>query len=144
SHHLHRWPWKMRTVAVIVRARWDQLDRVAAKDRQVAKVLLPDGQVPGVVRIALGAIAELVSAQRVLGRGRDVQTVVHAYTAALQVKLAQQPPDPEQYPARIVADHEDHRVGLAMLDRHLVTLRPAHTAHRPEILRVGSSKALER
>ena len=68
-HHLHRRPREVRAVGIVVRAGRNQLDGIAAEDRQVAEVLLPDRQVPGVVGIGLGAVAELVAAQRILGGG---------------------------------------------------------------------------
>ena len=39
-------------------------------------VLLPLGQIPGVVTIGFWPVAELMTAQRILGRRRDVHFVV--------------------------------------------------------------------
>src|SRR5439155_20380372 len=94
-------------------ARRDQLDGVRAEHRQVTDVLLPEGEIPAVIRIGFGSIAELVAAKFKFG-GRDkLRMFNQRYLAARQVHLAQQPADAEQYPARIVANDEHRRRGSA-------------------------------
>src|SRR5947209_4508102 len=94
----------MGAVGIVIGARRDQLDSVRAEHSQVTDVLVPKGQIPTVVRIGLGSIAELVAAKFKF-RGRDkLRMVNQRYLAARQVHLAQQPADAEQHPARIVAD----------------------------------------
>ena len=55
----------MRAIGVVIRARRDHLDGIGAEDREIADVVLPLGQVPGIIRVGLGPIAELVPAERV-------------------------------------------------------------------------------
>src|SRR5438128_9863012 len=98
----------MRTVGIVIRARRDQLDRVGAEHGQVADVLLPEREIPAVVRIRLGSIAELMAANGVLGGGSNAEIVGKGYLASSQMHFAQQPADAKQHSARIVADNK-HR-----------------------------------
>src|SRR5438445_13732447 len=97
----------MRTISVIVGARRDQLDGIAAENGQVAKILLPNGEVPGIIGIAFGAVTELMSAQGILGSAGDVEIVAYGDAAPLQVKFAQQSADTEQNPARVIANDKN-------------------------------------
>ena len=115
----------MRTVGIIIRTGWNQLNGIAAKHRQVAEVLLPGGQVPGVVRVALGAIPQLVPAQRILGSGGDIQLVPQAHSPPPHSQLAEQISDAEQNAALIVAKHHHRRIVLRLPDAQPVTLRCA-------------------
>ena len=67
GHHLQLRQWEMGAVAGVVRARRDELDGVAAEDGQVAIILLPLREVPGVVAIGLRSIAQLMAAQWIRG-----------------------------------------------------------------------------
>src|SRR6266566_2625611 len=118
----------MRTVGIVIRAGRNQLDCVAPENGEVAIVLLPDRQVPGVVRMSLGPVTELMAAQGIPGRGGNVQMIVHRHAASLHVKLAQQSADAEQNAPRIVADDEDDWVELFSLDRNLIAFRTAGAA----------------
>ena len=51
---------KVGTVRGIVGARWDQFHAVGSKYRQFADVAFPLRKVPGVVRVGLGPIAQLM------------------------------------------------------------------------------------
>ena len=126
DHHLHLRQWEMRAVGRVVGARRQQLDRVGAEDRQVADVLLPHRHRPGVVRIRLRAIAELMSAQAVLRSAGDVQNSRDEHPPPGDSQLAQQPTDAEQHSARIVAgDHDDWRFGVD--DAKAITLGGVET-----------------
>src|SRR5207245_10075371 len=78
------------------------------------------------VGITLGPIAELMSAQRVFRCAGDLQIVVHAHTPVLETKFAQQSPDAEQHPARIIADGKHHGVGPPVPDRKSTRLNSSH------------------
>ena len=69
GHHPQRRQRKVRAVGVVIRAGRDQFNRVGAKDDQIPIVLLPGGQVPGVVGMCLRTVTELMPAQWV-ARGR--------------------------------------------------------------------------
>ncbi len=133
----------MRTVAVIVRARRDQLDGVATEDDEVAEVLLPRGQVPGVVGMGLGPVAELMPTQRILGRGGDVQFIREGRTAALHVQFAQQSANAKQHAARIVTDDEYPRTRRAALDAEPVAFGATGFPHRQQFLGIGAGEFRE-
>src|SRR5713226_7351747 len=97
----------MRTLSLIIGARWYQFDCVAAEDGEVAKVLLPSGQVPGIVGIAFGPVTELMSAQQ---------------SAA-----------PEQHSPCVIANDEDRRTALPAPDTHPITLRSTDRADRLQL-----------
>src|SRR5438105_2233419 len=112
----------MQAVCRIVGAGRDQFNRIAAEHREIAKILLPDRQVPRIVGVAFGTIAELMTAERILWRGGDIETVIHFDAVALHVELAQQSTDSKENAAGIVADDEEHRVGSAGFKREMITL----------------------
>ena len=93
----------MRAVGGIVGARRDQFDGVAAEDRQIADVLLEDGDGPGVIGVRFRAVAQLVAAQRVARRARFREAIGKLDRAASDAQFAQQPADAEQDAARVVA-----------------------------------------
>src|SRR6266567_6842181 len=123
----------MRTLSFIIGARWYQFDCVAAEDGKVAKVLLPGGQVPGIVGIAFGPVTELMSAQRVLGGGSHVQFLGQRHTPAPHLKFAQQSADPEQPSPCVIADDEDRRTALPAPDAHPIALRSTDRVNRPQL-----------
>jgi hypothetical protein len=57
----------MGAVGRVVGTGRDELDGIGAEDGQLADVPVPLSQVPGVVGVGLGQLAELVAAQRVPG-----------------------------------------------------------------------------
>src|ERR1044071_9746357 len=59
-HHWHRRERKMRTCGVVIRARRNEFDSVAAEDGEIANVLLPNGKAPRIVRMSLRPLSELV------------------------------------------------------------------------------------
>ena len=73
AQHLQRREGKMRAGFGIVRTRRNQLHRVAAKDGQVANILLPDSQIPRVIRMGLGTITELMPAKLVSWSAGDFE-----------------------------------------------------------------------
>ena len=99
----------MRAVGVIVGTGRDQLDGIGAEDRQLADVALPLGQVPGVVRVGLGTIAELMTAERILGCRGQVEPLRQRHLARAHAQRAQEPADAEEHPAGIVADDQHRR-----------------------------------
>ncbi len=62
----------MRAIGKIVRARRNQFDRVGTEHRQIANVLIPCRNGPGIIGIGFRAIAKLMAAQAIGGSGRDV------------------------------------------------------------------------
>ncbi len=108
----------MRTVRVVVGTRRNELDRIAAEDGQVADVLLPLGQVPGIVGIRFGPIAKLMTANRHGRRGRHLQRSRQHDPIARHLEGAKQFPNAEENTARIVAGNENHRASI------LCRLRP--------------------
>ena len=143
-HHFHRRAREMRTVRVIIRTWRDQLDGVAAEDGEVAIVLFPDGQIPGVIGMGFRPVTELMAAQRIFGRGGNIHVVVHRHATALHVQFAQQPPDAEHQPARIVADDKDRRTRRPASDTKPVALGPDRGAHREKLLGVGPGELAQR
>src|SRR5258706_1479812 len=128
----------MRAVGVIVRAGWYQLDGIAAKDSQVAKVLLPHRQIPGIVRIAFWTEPQLMSAQREPGCAGDGQIIIHGRTATLHVHFPKQSADAEKNTPRIVSDDIDRRVWASTIDENLVTLRARRFRQRFQGRGVGA------
>ena len=111
----HRRQRKVRAVACVVAARRNQLDGVAAEHGQVAIVLLPLAQVPGVVTVGLRPIAELMPAQRISGRAGFAPAVGDARGAALHPHLAQQTSDPEKHPAVVVPPGCEYRIARDLM-----------------------------
>ena len=71
--------------------------------------------VPGVVRIGLGAIAKLVPAQRVFGGRRELDAVWKLRPAESEVQLAQQAADAKEHAAVVVADDRHDRGGAGFV-----------------------------
>ena len=109
GHHLDLRAGEVGAVGGVVGARGDQLDGVGAEDREVADVLLPLREVPGVVRVRLRPVAELVPPDRHLGRGLDPEPVREEHPPARHPQLAEQPADAEEDASGVVAGDEDHR-----------------------------------
>ncbi len=107
DHHLHGRQRKVRAVGGIVGARRDQLDGVGAEDDEVANVLLPHGDGPAIVGVGLGAVAQLVAAQGVPGRGGEAQIVGRIHGVAVHVQVAEQGAGAEERAAGVVAHHQD-------------------------------------
>ena len=80
----------MRAVRVVVRARRNKFNQVAAEKRQFADVLVPHRYRPAVVGIGFGAIAELVAAQGVLGRGLPYRECGHFHFQPRHAQRAQE------------------------------------------------------
>jgi hypothetical protein len=110
-------------VGVVVRARGDQFDGVGAEDSEVAEIALPLVEVPAVVGVGLGAIAQLVPAQGMARRGREPESRREEDPPPRHPQLAEQPPDAEEHAAWVVADDEDRAVVLRGQDP--VALRAA-------------------
>ncbi len=98
GHHLQGRPGEMRAVGVVVGAGRDQLDGVGAEERQLADVTLPLRQVPGVVGIRLGTIAELVAAERVLRRRGQIEPLRQRHLARAQAESRRSRPTPKSTP----------------------------------------------
>ena len=109
GHHLDLRAGEVGAVRGVVGARGDQLDGVGAEDGEVADVPLPLREVPGVVRVRLRPVAELVPADRHLGRGLDPEPVREEHPPARHPQLAEQPADAEEDASGVVAGDEDHR-----------------------------------
>ena len=52
----------MRAVVFVIRPRGNQFDRIGAKDGQIAVVLFPLLDIPGIVRIGFLTVAQLMPA----------------------------------------------------------------------------------
>src|SRR5213076_107606 len=114
----------VRTGGGVIRARRDQFDGVATEDNEVSNILLPSRDIPSVIRIGLGPVTELVSAQPVSWRGCDVEIVRQRDGAGFQAQAAEQMSDAEQHAARVIADDENHRSAFALFDANPVTFTP--------------------
>ena len=112
-HHFQGRQREVRAVGRVIGARRDQLDGVGAEDGQVADVSLPLSGVPGVVGIGLGAIAELVPAERIFGGGCQVESAGQTRAAATKPQLAEKPAHAEENSALIIADHRQDRRSVA-------------------------------
>ena len=73
DHHFQRRSWKMKAVGIVVRSRRNQLNGVGSKCNQVAIILLPLVDIPGIVGICFGAIAKLVTANLGFWRRNNFQ-----------------------------------------------------------------------
>src|SRR4029077_15942806 len=109
-------------IGSVVGARWYEFDGVAAEHGEVAVILLPSGQIPSVIGVALGAIAELVSAQRVFGGRSHIQVIVHGHTARAHLQLTEQSADAEQDAPGIMADDINYGARSIPPNAKLVTL----------------------
>ncbi len=107
DHHLHRRQGKVRAVGGIVGTRRDEFDGVGAEDGQVADVAFPHGDAPAVVGVGLGAVAQLMAAQRILGRGAEIERAGQSNGIATHLECAQQAADAEQHAALVVAGDLD-------------------------------------
>ena len=83
----------MRTVGGIVGPRRDELDRIGPKNREIANVLLPDGQGPAVEGVRFRPVAELMAAHGIMRRRPDLETCRHLDVALVHVQSAQQMAD---------------------------------------------------
>ncbi len=133
---------KVRASGGVVAARRNQLDRVAAEHGQVAIVLLPLRQIPGVVAVGLGPIAKLMPTQRILGRSGHIEIAVERDLVRVEVQLAQQVANAKQHAPLVVAGHHDvralcaevkafGRTGLVLFQRTRPTARRSPAACRP-------------
>ena len=143
NHHLHRRQWKVRTAGVVVRPRRNQLDGIAAEHDEVADVLFPSRHVPRVVRVGLGPVAELVAAQPVRRRRRDIEVVWKRDDARAHPQAAEQVTDPEQDASRIVADDEHGRSARDSFDANPITFGSRRLPIPCQFLRILSSKQTE-
>ena len=143
DHHLHRRERKVGAGRIVVRARRNQLDGIAAKHHEIAKVLLPALDVPRIVRIGLGSVTELVSAQPVSRSRRDAQLVRQTDGARFHPQTAQQMSDAEQHAARVVADDHYCRRAWALLDPDPITFRPLDLPFSGKRFRVFSGKRIQ-
>ena len=100
---------EMRAVGVVVGPGRNQLDGVGAEDGQVADVPLPLRQVPAVVGIGLGAVAELMAAEGIPRARFDLERRRQQDAALGRPQLAEQPADAEEHAACVVAGDEDGR-----------------------------------
>ena len=106
----------MRAAGVVVGTRRDQLDGIGTEDGQVAEVTLPLGQVPGVVRIGLGTIAQLMTAERISRCRGQVEPLRQGHVARAQSQRAQKPADTEEHAPGIVADDQNRRRASAQVE----------------------------
>ena len=65
----------MRAVRLIIRSRRHQFDGVRAEHRQIANILIPGRDIPGIVGIRFGPITELMSTDCDLGRRGYVEAI---------------------------------------------------------------------
>ena len=89
---------KVGAVGGVVRARGDQLDGVGAEDGQIADISLPLRQVPGVVGVGLGTIAELVAAERIPWRRRQLKAAGKATATRARCSSRSSLPTPNSTP----------------------------------------------
>ncbi len=107
DHHLHGREGKVRAIGGIVGAGRNELDGVGAEDGEVADVAFPHRDAPGVVGIGLGAVAQLMAAQGVFGRGLNIERAGEGDRIAAHFEGAQQAADAEEDAAFVVADDLD-------------------------------------
>ncbi len=107
DHHLHGREGKVRAIGGIVGAGRNQLDGVGAEDGEVADVAFPHRDAPGVVGVGLGAVAQLMAAQRVFRRGLNIERAGKGDRIAAHFEGAQQAADAEEDAALVVADDLD-------------------------------------
>ena len=86
----------MYAVETVIRARRDEFDGICAKDRHVAHILIPSGQVPAIIGIGLVAIADLVAAQRIVGLCGEADRLCQRHLAARHREVAQQIAHPKE------------------------------------------------
>ncbi len=111
----------------------DVLDAVDAEEHEVTDVPVVPCLVPGVVGVRVLAIPELVTANRVSRRRRDIERARHAAQGPLPrlrrpTQLAQEVPDAEQGPPAIGADHPDHRPAAGPVHLQAEALGPRRRA----------------
>ena len=87
--------------------RGNELDGVGAEDGEVADVFAPTGGVPGVVRVRLRPVAELVAADAQPGSGGHVEIGPEKHPPIDESQLAEQFPDSEENPAGVIPGHHD-------------------------------------
>src|SRR5436190_17178935 len=102
----------------------DTFDDVDAEERQLADVLLELRGVPRVVRVGLRAIAELMAADGIGGRGGEIEGRVEPEIAARPVQLAQEAAGTEERAAWVGAGNPDHRRRAVVLHGEAEALGP--------------------
>ncbi len=107
----------MGAVGIVVGPGRDQLDRIRPEDGQIADIALPLRQVPGVVRIRLGAIAQLVAAERELRRRGQVERPWQRHMARTHAQLSQEPADAEEDAAGVIAGDQHRRGAPSVVQR---------------------------
>ena len=139
DHHLHGRQRKVRAVRIVIRARRDQLDGVGAEHHEVPDILLPHRQRPGIVRVRLRSVSQLMPPKRKARRGGDIRTVRQGDATPFHVQRAQQAPHAEQDSSGIAADDEDDRRCRALNDPYPISLRARGTGLRLQFPSVPSS-----
>src|SRR5260370_6477756 len=129
----------MRTIPGVVGARWNEFDGIRAEDNEIADVLLPESEVPAVVRVGLRAIAELMAAERIFGGAGDFEVVRQCYAITAHAQFAQKATDTKQESAGIVAKNDDCRRGAAPIDRNMVTVDCIWSLFLAKLLRNGAT-----
>ena len=107
GHHVDLGEREVVGVRGVVGPGRDDLDGIGAEQGQLAEVLFPFGDGPAGVGVGLRAVADLMPAQRIVGRGdhrsAGQQRVGQQYRRAADFQVAQQPTHPVQHAAGVVA-----------------------------------------
>lgn len=126
DHHAHRRQRKMGTVTVVIGPWRHQLDRIGSPDRQIANILLPHRDIPGIIGVGLRSVAELMAPQRILWRGGYIEWDGQRDTIRRHFESPQQMADPKENSTRIVA-----------ADRYLLLTGSAAGSNRIALGRTG-------
>src|SRR5262249_47402973 len=139
-HHFRGRQWKMRTVGSIIRTRRYQFDSIASENSEIAEILLPDGHIPRIIRIALGTIAELVTTQGIFWRAREIQTICQSHVASLHVQFTQESSDAKQYASRIISDHKDCRIPPPRFNAYTIAFGPGDLGGSGQFVGIRASE----
>src|SRR5262249_17313321 len=104
AHHLQRRQSEVWAICRVIRARWNQLNRVGAENGQISDVTFPVFDIPSVIRVCLRPIPKLMPAQRVLRRRAQIQLLCQHDFAYGHLQLAEQASDTKEYTSLIVSD----------------------------------------